>query len=236
MADTRDQLTDHIIVCGADETGRHVIETLGKEHMNTVVIERDQEKIKRVSGNSEVITVSGDATKGEVLEEAGIKRARGLIIALDTATNNLDTVLAAREMNPSVFIIAKAVDHNSHDELIRAGANKTVSPNEVGGNRMALLLLKPSVITFLDTITHSENNDLNLNEVVIDPNSSLCNLTLMEANIPEQTDLIITAIKEKGQKSLVFNPNKDYILTAGQTLIVLGDDRDIDRLRELASS
>ena len=134
------------------------------------------------------------------------------------------------------MIIARAITHNSHAKLIRAGANKTVSPNEIGGHRMASMLMKPSVIAFLDTITHSGQIDLNLNEVVIQPASRLSNKTLMEANIPEQTDLIIIAIKEKDADAILFNPTRDHLLTPGQTLIVLGEDEDLNKLKKLAGS
>ncbi|MER2063338.1 MAG: TrkA C-terminal domain-containing protein [Alkalibacterium sp.] len=101
---------------------------------------------------------------------------------------------------------------------------------------MASMLMKPSVIAFLDTITHSGQIDLNLNEVVIKAASRLSNKTLVEANIPEQTDLIIIAIKEKDTNNIIFNPTKDHLLLPGQTLITLGDDNDLKKLKQLAGS
>ncbi|MCC5890891.1 MAG: TrkA family potassium uptake protein, partial [Alkalibacterium sp.] len=138
--------------------------------------------------------------------------------------------------NPDLHIVARAITHDSHEKLIRAGADKTVSPNEIGGYRMASMLLKPNVIAFLDTITHSGKIDLNLNEVIIKPDSELSNKTLMDANIPEQTDLIIIAIKEDEDDGIVFNPTKDHLLRPGQTLIVLGEDKDLNKLKKLAES
>lgn len=156
--------------------------------------------------------------------------------SLNNDANNLYAVLSARQLNPQLHIVARAITHDSHEKLIRAGADKTVSPNEIGGYRMASMLLKPNVIAFLDTITHSGKIDYNLNEVIIKQNSDLSHKSLMDANIPEQTDLIIIAIKEVENENIVFNPTKDYILEPGQTLIVLGEDKDLNKLKKLAEA
>ncbi|WP_423189343.1 potassium channel family protein [Alkalibacterium sp. f15] len=236
MNDQLKALNNHIIVCGAGETGQHIIQSLEKEKVDFVVIEFDEEKLEAIKEYDNVIAFHGDATQDEALEKAGIHRAKGLIATLNSDANNLYTVLTARQINPDLLIVARAITHNSHEKLIRAGADKTVSPNEIGGHRMATMLLKPNVIAFLDTITHSGKIDLNLNEVVIHPASTLSNKTLMEANIPEQTDLIIIAIKEKDDDDIVFNPTKDHLLTPGQTLIALGDDDNLNKLKNLAGS
>lgn len=236
MNDQLKNLKDHVIVCGAGETGQHIIQSLEKEHVDFVVIEFEEDKLEAIKEYDNVIAFHGDATQDEALEKAGIHRAKGLIAALNSDANNLYTVLTARQLNPDLLIVARAITHNSHEKLVRAGADKTVSPNEIGGHRMASMLLKPSVIAFLDTITHSGRIDLNLNEVVIQPASRLSNKTLMEANIPEQTDLIIIAVKEKEDSAIIFNPTKDHLLTPGQTLIALGEDEDLNKLKKLAGS
>lgn len=233
MRERLDQLKGHMIVCGAGETGKHVIEALRQEKIEFVVIEQDNVKVEGLKRNK-VLAFLDDATTDEALEKAGIYHAKGLVAALSTDALNLYTVLTAREMNDQLMIVARAINNNSHDKLIRAGANKTVSPNEIGGHRMASMLLKPSVVAFLDTITHSGNIDLNLNQIVINPKSQLCNKTLMEANIPEKTDLIIIAIKNQQDEDIIFNPMKDYRLKPYQTLIVLGEDKDLFKLKQLA--
>lgn len=236
MKDRLADLNDHIIVCGAGETGQHIIQSLERENVEFVVIEFEEDKLEAIKEYDNVIAFQGDATQDEVLEKAGIHRAKGLIAALNSDANNLYTVLTARQLKPDLLIVARAITHNSHEKLIRAGADKTVSPNEIGGHRMASMLLKPSVIAFLDTITHSGKIDLNLNEVVIQPSSAISNKTLMQANIPEQTDLIIIAIKEKDDDDIVFNPTKDHLLKPGQTLIALGDNDDLKKLKKLAGA
>lgn len=208
MKDQLSEMKDHIIVCGAGETGQHIIQSLEKEQVDFVVIEFEQDKIEQVKEYSSVIAFQGDATSDETLEKAGISRAKGLVASLNNDANNLYVVLSARQLNPNLQIVAQAITHDSHEKLIRAGADKTVSPNEIGGHRMASMLLKPNVIDFLDTITHSGKIDLNLNEVVIKQGSRLSHKTLMDANIPEQTDLIIIAIKEVDSDDILFNPTK----------------------------
>lgn len=208
MKDQLSEMKDHIIVCGAGETGQHIIQSLEKEQVDFVVIEFEQDKIEQVKEYSSVIAFQGDATSDETLEKAGISRAKGLVASLNNDANNLYVVLSARQLNPNLQIVARAITHDSHEKLIRAGADKTVSPNEIGGHRMASMLLKPNVIDFLDTITHSGKIDLNLNEVVIKQGSRLSHKTLMDANIPEQTDLIIIAIKEMDSDDILFNPTK----------------------------
>ncbi|GAB2491901.1 hypothetical protein GCM10008929_15270 [Alkalibacterium psychrotolerans] len=218
------------------ETGQHIIQSLHKENADFVVIEFEKEKLDAVKEYSDIIAFQGDATSDEVLEKAGISRAKALVASLNNDANNLYAVLSARQLNPQLHIVARAITHDSHEKLIRAGADKTVSPNEIGGYRMASMLLKPNVIAFLDTITHSGKIDYNLNEVIIKQNSDLSHKSLMDANIPEQTDLIIIAIKEVENENIVFNPTKDYILEPGQTLIVLGEDKDLNKLKKLAEA
>ncbi len=208
MKDQLSEMKDHIIVCGAGETGQHIIQSLEKEQVDFVVIEFEQDKIEQVKEYSSVIAFQGDATSDETLEKAGISRAKGLVASLNNDANNLYVVLSARQLNPNLQIVARAITHDSHEKLIRAGADKTVSPNEIGGHRMASMLLKPNVSDFLDTMTHSGKIDLNLNEVVIKQGSRLSHKTLMDANIPEQTDLIIIAIKEVDSDDILFNPTK----------------------------
>lgn len=234
MMDKLDKLNNHIIVCGAGETGQHIIQSLYKENAQFVVVEFEKEKLDVVKEYSDIIAFQGDATSDEILEKAGISRAKALVASLNNDANNLYAVLSARQLNPDLHIVARAITHDSHEKLIRAGADKTVSPNEIGGYRMASMLLKPNVIAFLDTITHSGKIDYNLNEVNIKPGSDLSHKTLMDANIPEQTDLIIIAIKEGEDNDIVFNPTKDYLLKPGQTLIVLGEDKDLNKLKKLA--
>lgn len=154
MNDRIERLTNHYIVCGAGKTGIYVIQTLEARSIPFVVIDNDPDIVNTLK-EDDINVIVADATTEDALKKAKIEDAKGLVASLSTDADNLFTVLTARELNYEFTIIAKAINHKSHDKLLRAGANKTVSPNEIGGHRMASMLLRPSVISFLDTVTHA---------------------------------------------------------------------------------
>jgi voltage-gated potassium channel len=138
-------------------------------------------------------------------------------------------------MNDDIFIVSKAIEPSSHNKLTKAGANKTISPNEIGGQRIAALLIRPSVISFLDVITHAGDITLDLDEVVISSHSTLIGKMLLEAKIPEQTGLIILALKKKGDNTFKFNPSSNEVLDNGDTMVVLGTNIQVDQLNNMVN-
>ena len=159
---------------------------------------------------------------------------QGLIAALSKDADNVFTVLTARELNKDLYIVSRAIDKKAHEKLKIAGANNTISPDEIGGSRMAALMLNPTVISFLDIITHAGEVVLDLEDVVICDTSSIANMTLREIKIPEKTGLIVLAIKKRQSQKLEFNPNSDETLQVGDTMIVLGRQEQVIELRKLA--
>jgi voltage-gated potassium channel len=131
--------------------------------------------------------------------------------------------------------VAKAIEKGADEKLRKAGANNTISPNEIGGRRLAAALVRPSIISFLDAITMAGGVEFDLEEVVIHPKSSLIDCSLREARIPEKTGLMVMAIKKKESIMMTFNPSSDEILSEGDTMIVLGQQSQVNILRELAS-
>lgn len=224
---------NHYILCGAGETGWHAMKRFQKSDVNLVVIDKDENVVAELLEEG-VPAILGDATMDETLIRAGIGRAKGLICSLSKDSDNVFTVLTARELNKNLYIVSRAIDKTSHDKLKRAGANNTISPDEIGGSRMAALMLRPNVISFLDIITHAGEVVLDLEDVVLCDNSKIKNSSLREARIPEKTGLIILAIKKWNQKKLQFNPSSDEILEIGDTMIVLGTQDQIKVLRGLA--
>lgn len=182
-----------------------------------------------------VFAIQGDATLEESLNRARIHYAKGLISSLKKDAENVYTVLTAREMNKDLYIVSRAIEKNAHEKLKRAGANNTISPNEIGGSRMAALMLRPTVISFLDIITHAGEVVLDLEDVVIFQDSSLAGNSLREVRIPEKTGLIVLAIKKNNTSDLMFNPNSNEILNLGDTLVVLGREDQVLQLRKLAN-
>lgn len=228
-----EDLKDHYILCGAGETGRNAIKQFQRSRVPFVVIESDENKVSDLV-EQKIFAIHGDATLEDTLDRARIKYAKGLIAALKKDADNVYTVLTAREMNRDLYIVSRAVEKNASEKLKRAGANNTISPNEIGGSRMAALMLRPTVISFLDIVTHAGDVILDLEDVVVSKDAQIVNQTLKEIRIPEKTGLIVLAIKKNNTQDLVFNPSSDERLNMGDTLIVLGREDQVIKLRELA--
>ncbi len=183
---------------------------------------------------SEVLTVMGDATLDANLTEAGILRARGLLTCLSADPDNVFVCLSARHLKPDMTIVACALEEAALDKLYRAGANHVVSPNVSGAIRMASMLLRPEVVTFLDIATRSEGLELRFEQAAILPDSKLAGLTLMEARIPQETGLIVIAVRKQTDETdqFVFNPVAVTRLEPGDKMIVLGQPKQVDLLRK----
>lgn len=229
-----ENLKDHYIICGAGETGQNAIKQFQKSKESFVVIDLDEEKINDLILKG-IYAIKGDASLEETLEKARIKNAKGLISSLQKDSDNVYIVLTAREMNEDLYIVSRAIEKNAHDKLRRAGANNTISPNEIGGSRMAALMLRPTVMSFLDIITHAGEVVLDLEEVVIASGSTLANKSLKEAKIPEKTGLIVLAIRKASESKLSFNPSSNVVLNANDTLVVLGKQSQVGLLIKLAT-
>ena len=163
-----------------------------------------------------------------------IEHAKGLVAALPSDADNVLIVLTARELNKQLYIVARAIDKNADVKLKRAGANNTISPNVLGGRRMASLLLRPTVVSFLDVITQAGEDVLDLEDIIICRRSDLVGKTLANARIPEKTGLIVLALKKAGDTELSLNPNSNEHLEEGDTMLVLGKGEQVDQLRKLA--
>ena len=206
-----------------------------KEHNNGfVVIEENEKRVEELE-QADIMAVLGNATHEDILQKAGIERAKGLVCALPTDAENVFTVLTARQMNERIYIVSKAVEPTAHGKLTKAGANKTISPNEIGGQRIAGLLIRPSVISFLDVITRAGDVTLDLEEVIISPKSAFADKTLSEAKIPERTGLIILALKRKDSTKFKFNPGSSEVIRIGDTMVVLGTGEQVDVLETLVN-
>ncbi len=227
------RMKDHYILCGAGQTGQSVIERFQRSRVPFIVVEKHEEKVEELieQGN---LAYLGDATHEETLEKVNIKEAKGLVSCLSNDADNVFTVLTARGMNNDLRIVSRAIEKNAHSKLLKAGANNTISPNELGGTRMASLLLRPAVVSFLDIITHVDEMTLDLEEVQLCERSDLPGKTLKEARIPERTGLIVLAIKKQDEEILRFNPGPQEKLEAADKMLVLGMEEQVDKLRKMA--
>lgn len=234
MKERIEKMNNHYIVCGAGKTGSYVIEELIEKGEDFIVVERESDVVEQLMAR-DIPVILADATTDEALINANVKKAKGLVSALSSDADNLFTVLTVRELNEKITIVSKALDRRSNDKILRAGANKTVLPDEIGGRRMVSMLLRPSVMAFLDTITYAGEIELDLEEIQILTGSNLIDQSLRTAQIPEKTGLIVIAIEKKQDGKMIFNPSSAEILKDKDTLIVLGKQEQVNKLSDIAS-
>lgn len=213
------KLHEHFIICGAGRVGARIIREMQRAECPFVVIERDQQKVVDLIEQGGHVIV-GDSTLEETLREAGVERARGLAACLPDDADNLYVVLTARDLNENLHIVARAVEEQAEPKLVRAGANRVVSPTIIGSRRMAEALMKPAVADFMDSIT-AENLDLGFDEVELQPNSVYVGRKLKYTTIRSELDVVIIAIRRR-KGEMIFNPSGDAILEAGDLLIAIG--------------
>lgn len=210
---------NHFIVCGAGRVGSRIIREMQRANCPFVVIERDQQKVADLIERGGHVII-GDSTLEETLREAGVERARGLAACLPDDADNLYVVLTARDLNEQLHIVARAVEEQAEPKLIRAGANRVVSPTIIGSRRMAEALMKPAVADFMDSIT-AENLDLGFDEVELQPGSVYVGHKLKYTNIRSDLDVVIIAIRRRSGQ-MIFNPSGDAVLESGDLLIAIG--------------
>lgn len=228
------RLTDHVILCGGGRTGRPIASELHQTHTPFVVIEQDPAVVGEIRQHGDILYLQGDATQDETLHLAGIARARGLIAALGDDKDNVFIVLTARSLNPRLRIVARANDDANMSKLIKAGANEVVSPNLIGGLRMASVMLRPAVVTFLDQMLRAPDQTLRVEEIHVARVPALVGKTLGEADVAGRTGMIVLAIQPT-QGGYRFNPGPDTPLQAGDILIVIGTPEQIARLHGVMS-
>ncbi len=228
------QLKDHIILCGAGRMGLQVMRELIHADVPYVVIEQDPDRAEQIrSMRDDILVVEADATRDETLDEAHIWTARGLIAALPDDVANLFVCLSAKGLRPDLEVVARASEEEGIGKLRKAGADHVISPTVTGGSRMASILLRPQVVSFLDVVTGDEELKLRLEEFCVPAESRFVGQSLAEAQIPTKTGLIVIAIRHAGEGgAFIYNPGPDEQLRAGDVLIVLGGPEQIDSLQE----
>lgn len=227
------KMSDHYILCGAGETGEVIINEFIKNKKEFVVIEKDFDRYEFYVSQGLMI-IHGDATEEATLQKANISHAKGIISSLPSDVDNVFVVLTARTMNRNLYIISRAVDKHAPDKLKRAGANKTISANEIGGRRMAAQMLRPSVVSFLEIVTSINDEQLDLQDVVIGQHSEMAGKELKDLRIPDRFGLVVIASKKAGQTNMILNPKSDLMLKTGDLILVLGNNQQVNELRKIA--
>jgi voltage-gated potassium channel len=232
MQKSIDELQNHVVLAGFGRVGREAALELIQAKASVVVVDPDPE-VAAAAEERGFYFVRGDATDDETLNFAGITRARGLIVTTANDATNLYVILSARLLSPTVFIATRAIDNHSVPKLMRAGANRAISPYAIGGRRLAHLLLSPRVVDFLETAMHRGNKQLNIGEIVVPKSGSVAGRPLEQLRLPQVTGTTVLAVLRTDNE--VASPRGDLVLVGGDHLLVLGTDEQLEKLENLMS-
>lgn len=224
------KLSGHFIVCGYGRIGSIVAREIHQEGHPVVVVEKEPALVEELEASG-MLSVSGDATSDDVLLSAGLEKASSLITALTSDAANVYVTLTARQLNPGLTIIARADSEAHIPRLERAGADRVVLPNLIGGRRMAQSVLRPTVTNLLEIAARS-NLDLQMEELRVGPKSALNGKDLKSAGIRPRLNIIIMAIK-KHTDEMIFNPGPDAVIESGDTLVTVGKPDHLQKLRDI---
>jgi voltage-gated potassium channel len=232
MERTLAQMFGHIIVCGYGRMGRLVCKEFSRLHRPFVVIDSSEAALKDFDLPFGIPLV-GDATSDEILKRAGVDRAHSMVTVMMSDADNLFATMSARLLNSRLVIVARVEDMASEAKLKRAGANRVVSPYQIGGTRMAQAVIKPTVVEFIDLTTRTEHIELQLEESLIEMESSLAGCSILDSRMHAEHRIIVVAIKKKSGH-MVFNPPAETVLDAGDILIAIGSRENLATLSQLS--
>lgn len=227
------RMKDHIIVCGLGRNGIRACEELYESGRNFIVIDRNQDTLDHYPQAQNYSVIIGDAIYDEVLQRAGIDRAAGIITTLPSDADNVYITLTAREANEDIFIIARASEENSERKLYRAGADRVVMPDALGGIHMAQLITKPYVIEFLNLLNGigSGTARMELEEFRYEEFSNeYKDRSIRDLDVRNRTGATVMGFKDDKQ-GFMFNPPPGTEIGPGDILIVLGTELAISQFR-----
>jgi len=213
-------IKDHFIVCGYGRIGAIVAHQLQRQHVPYVVIDRDPGRLQEAIDHG-ALAVEADASREDVLKRVGIERARGLIAVVGTDAENVYAVLSARVLRRDLFIVGRAETEDATIKLKRAGADRVISPYQIGAVQIAQTALRPAVVDFVEFATRTDNLELAMEEILIAPDSVLAGRSILDANLRQRYGVIIVGIQRRDRR-MEFNPEPDTAIRAGDKLVVLG--------------
>lgn len=222
------KLKGHYIICGYGRIGRVLARFLTARYIDVVVIERSQNRVAKMDEDG-ILYLIGEATDESILERAGIQRAKGIVTAVATDADNVFLVLIAKQLNPRLFIVARATQNDAKKTLLAAGADKVISPYDLGARRMAHAILRPTVIRFLEMAFADESVDIQIEEVRVGAGCRMAGMTMKDSGIRQEFDLMIMVIR-KPDDIMTFNPKADTVIEAGDVMVVVGAAKNIKRL------
>ncbi len=222
------RLKDHYIICGYGRIGSLICRELASYGIPFVVIENDLQSIEELR-RDRVLFLAMDATNEDALLKAGIMQARGIVPAVQSDADNVYITLSAKGLRPEVYILSRASDEKAEQKLKKAGATRVVMPYLIGGRRMAQVLIRPTVVDFVDIALMDRHLGLLMEEYRIADNSPLSGRTLVESNLRRDYGVIIVAIRKKDGE-MIFNPMSQEKIDGGDILVMLGKKDDLERM------
>ncbi|NDJ86121.1 MAG: potassium channel protein [Chloroflexi bacterium] len=225
---------DHFIIVGFGRVGREVAAVLASEGVPFVVIDQSEEAIAQATDLG-YVSLHGTATEDETLREAGIEEARGFVSCAGNDATNVYAVLTARGLNENLLIIARVTEDHSEPKMLRAGADRVISPYALSGRRMANLAIRPHVMEFLDITSQSSELEQALEEVIVEEGSIIVNQTIEQVDLRRRTGANILALHLLSGE-WVSNPPATTLLEPGTRLILLGNRDQLAVTEALARS
>ena len=221
---------NHYVICGVSRHSYHVIEELIDTNRESVFIEISRNVINNtLEKYPDLNYLEGDATSDEVLLKAGIMNASGLFVSTSDDNTNLVICLSARQLNPGLKIVSLCMNHNNSDKMKLAGANNVISPNYIGGLRMASEMLRPSVTNFLDTLQKYKNKKLRIEQIELKDKFS--NKKLIDLRLEDFKNTLVIALMKNDE--WIFKPDDDIDIETDDVLIVMTTPEERVKLEHL---
>jgi voltage-gated potassium channel len=232
MQNKLNRVNNHYIICGFGKIGKIVAKRFDKAGVPFVVIDMDEKALmNEIDSFKNLMYIVGDATSDDVLHRAGVKRAKGLIAVVNSDAENLFITLSAKEFNPNIYVVAKAEKDATIDKLLKAGADRAVSPYSIGGMRIAEMSLRPEILDFVSTLMDS-TQDMEIGRFTVSPQSNVVGKTLHDSNIRQITGATILAIKKKNDSAIV-NPSPDIVLDSEDVIYAFGTKKQLEELKKM---
>ncbi len=223
-----EELSGHTILAGLGRVGSSVASALEHAGQPFVVVDQSEECVDSARAGG-WLAIQGNATDEDVLMSAGILRAGSVVTALDTDAENLFVTVMARDLHPELFIVARSSHENNESKMLKAGANRVLTPNVIAGRRMATMVMHPTVSDYLDLVTHGSGVEFRLQEVEVPAGSPLVDRTIGDMRVRERTGAYVLAVRHRDGR-IDTNPTADTEIHAGDRLVVLGTGSQVDSL------
>jgi voltage-gated potassium channel len=218
---------DHYIVCGLGSVGFYIVSELYATRRPHVIVDVDKKNIERsLASLPDEVFIEGDATDSDTLLKAGIEKARGLFAVTGDDNQNLVVSLTAKQLNPNLRVVARCNELRNSEKIKKAGADAVVSPTAIGGLRMASEMVRPTVVSFLDTMLRDREKNLRVEELPVP--ESFVGRPISALNLKRCSHTLLLAVKTG--EDWVYNPQESYIINQENTLVFMTTPEGIEEL------